>query len=89
MRQLITPLHARPTTHKVPTNERSKIVDKLREHSKTIVAVTAAVNVSLTLLLLQIAVAVRLSERLDEDLFCSFFSGSRSSRVVLVVPRRK
>lgn len=50
----------RPTTHKVPTDERSLIVDKLREHSKTIVAVVATANIVVCLLLLQIAMAVRL-----------------------------
>jgi hypothetical protein len=52
---------ARPTTHKVPTDERNLIVDKLREHSKTIVAITAVINVAVTLLLLQIAAAVCMS----------------------------
>eukprot|EP00056_Hartaetosiga_gracilis_P003311 m.62579 g.62579 ORF g.62579 m.62579 type:complete len:1060 (+) comp11408_c0_seq5:481-3660(+) len=46
----------RPTTHKVPKFERSRIVDTLRGGSMAIIAVVASVNVLVALFLLQVAI---------------------------------
>jgi len=46
----------RPTTHKVPKFERSRIVDTLRGSSMAVIAVVASTNVLVALFLLQVAI---------------------------------